>query len=621
MLEASAADVNTALDSATAYAMDWQITTPSARAALIGKVADLFEENCTELMALAIREAGKSLPNAIAEIREAVDFLRYYAAQVHGTANILALGPVSCISPWNFPLAIFTGQIAAALAAGNVVLAKPAEQTPLIAWRAVQLFHAAGIPPGALQLLPGRGDVVGAALCGDARVKGVIFTGSTEVAQLINRTLAARSAREAFDIPLIAETGGQNALIVDSSALPEQVVQDVMTSAFDSAGQRCSALRVLFLQQEIADKTITMLKGAMQELRVGVPDRLETDIGPVIDAEAQQNLLRHIERMKPKAKNYFALDIAPDLAAQGTFVAPTVLEIGALSELTQEVFGPVLHIIRYRRADLPKLVEAINATGFGLTLGVHSRIDETIDYIASHAHVGNIYVNRNIVGAVVGVQPFGGEGKSGTGPKAGGPLYIKRLQRGAPPLLQHERLATPGLDALLAWARTHGHQRVVTLAEHYMRTTLIGSSLRLPGPTGERNSLAFAPRGAVLCAAASIGVLLNQLAAVLATGNHAIVVARTKDVIPDGLPADVKSRIRFVDTIDACDGQFQMALVEASLGAALRPVLAARPGPVIGMIDTSEEGAIALWRLVAERALCVNTTAAGGNASLMTLGL
>ncbi|MDQ2989537.1 MAG: bifunctional proline dehydrogenase/L-glutamate gamma-semialdehyde dehydrogenase PutA, partial [Pseudomonadota bacterium] len=516
--EASAADVETALESANAYAMDWQTTSPSIRADAIARVADLFEENCHELMALAVREAGKSLPNAIAEVREAVDFLRYYAAQVHSTTNVLALGPVTCISPWNFPLAIFTGQVAAALAAGNVVLAKPAEQTPLIAHRAVELFHQAGIPKGALQFLPGRGEVVGAALTADARVRGVIFTGSTEVAQLINKTLAHRSVIEACDIPLIAETGGQNALIVDSSALPEQVVQDALSSAFDSAGQRCSALRVLFLQDEIADKTIRMLKGAMQELRVGVPDRLSTDIGPVIDAEARDNLLAHIERTKKNAKSSFSLELPAGLAAHGTFVAPTVLEIGSLDELTHEVFGPVLHIIRYQRASLPQLIESINASGFGLTLGVHSRIDETIDFIASRAHVGNIYVNRNIVGAVVGVQPFGGEGKSGTGPKAGGPLYLKRLQRAAPPLLRHERQATPGLDSLLAWARTHGHQRVVTLAEQYMRTTLIGTTLDLPGPTGERNTLAFVSRGAVLCASAHIGVLLNQLAAVLATG-------------------------------------------------------------------------------------------------------
>ena len=619
--EASADDVDTALASASAYAPHWQNTAPGERAALIARVADLFEDNYEELMALAVREAGKSLPNAIAEIREAVDFLRYYAAQVDGAQNIPALGPVACISPWNFPLAIFTGQVAAALAAGNVVLAKPAEQTPLIAHRAVQLFHQAGIGRGALQLLPGRGEVVGARLCADPRVKGVIFTGSTEVAQLINRTLAVRAAEEGADIPLIAETGGQNALIVDSSALPEQVVQDVMTSAFDSAGQRCSALRVLFLQEDIAEKTIRMLKGAMQELKVGNPDRLGTDIGPVIDRQAQHHLLQHIARMKPKARNHFALDLPADVEAQGTFVAPTVLEIGALSELTEEVFGPVLHIIRYRRADLAKVVDSINATGFGLTLGVHSRIDETINFISSRAHVGNVYVNRNIVGAVVGVQPFGGEGKSGTGPKAGGPLYLKRLQKGAPPLVQHERKAGAGLDALLDWARTHGHQRVVTLAEQYMRTTLLGTELALPGPTGERNALSFAPRGVVLCAAASIGVLLNQLAAVLATGNRVLVVGRSRDVIPQGLPAQVKALIDFASSIDACPSGFQIALVEASLAPELRPQLAARADAIIGLIDTSEEGAIPLWRLVAERALCVNTTAAGGNASLMTLGL
>jgi RHH-type proline utilization regulon transcriptional repressor/proline dehydrogenase/delta 1-pyrroline-5-carboxylate dehydrogenase len=618
---ASPADVETALAGATAYAMDWQTTAPSIRADSIARVADLFEDNCQELMALAVREAGKSLPNAIAEVREAVDFLRYYAAQIHSTPNALALGPVACISPWNFPLAIFTGQVAAALAAGNVVLAKPAEQTPLIAHRAVQLFHQAGIPQGALQFVPGRGEVVGAALCGDARVRGVIFTGSTEVAQLINKTLALRASAESCEIPLIAETGGQNALIVDSSALPEQVVQDALISAFDSAGQRCSALRVLFLQEEIADKTIRMLKGAMQELRVGVPDRLSTDIGPVIDAEARDKLLAHIARFKRTAKSSFSLELPADLTANGTFVPPTVLEIGSLSELTQEVFGPVLHIIRYQRAALPQLIESINASGFGLTLGVHSRIDETIDFIASNAHVGNIYVNRNIVGAVVGVQPFGGEGKSGTGPKAGGPLYLKRLQRSALPLLRHERQATPGLDSLMAWARTHGHQRVVTLADQYMRTTLLGTTLALPGPTGEHNTLSFAQRGMVLCAASNIGVLLNQLAAVLATGNRAVVLSGGARLVPEGLPPEVRGHIRVVANLDECTFPFQVALVEASISHKLGPILAARPGAIVGMIDTTEEGAIPLWRLVAERALCVNTTAAGGNASLMTLGL
>jgi RHH-type proline utilization regulon transcriptional repressor/proline dehydrogenase/delta 1-pyrroline-5-carboxylate dehydrogenase len=420
---------------------------------------------------------------------------------------------------------------------------------------------------------------------------------------------------------LIAETGGQNALIVDSSALPEQVVQDVLSSAFDSAGQRCSALRVLFLQEDIADKTIKMLKGAMQELRVGVPDRLATDIGPVIDADARDNLLAHIERMKATAKDCFQLSLPEALTARGTFVPPTVLEIGSLDELQREVFGPVLHIVRYRRSALPQVVDAINATGYGLTLGIHSRIDETIDFITARAHVGNIYVNRNIVGAVVGVQPFGGEGKSGTGPKAGGPLYLKRLQKNAPPLLKHTPRGNPVLDALLAWARTQGHQDVLALAPHYLDSTLDALSLELPGPTGERNSLSFTPRGTVLCAASGAASLLNQLAAVFATGNRALALAADAAPVLSSLPAEVKARIRIVGDAELDDCDFQLALVETGLKGNLLARLAARPGAIVGIVDTRQGMPIALWRLVAERALCVNTTAAGGNASLMTLGL
>ena len=619
--EATTGDVDTALQAASATAPVWEGYGNAARADIIARVGDLFEQHRGELMALAVREAGKSLPNAIAEIREAVDFLRYYAAEIRTAPEARALGPVTCISPWNFPLAIFTGQVAAALAAGNVVLAKPAEQTPLIAHRAVQLFHDAGVPAGALQLLPGRGETVGAALTGDARVKAVIFTGSTEVAQLINRTLAARAAQEGSDIPLIAETGGQNALIVDSSALPEQVVQDVLTSAFDSAGQRCSALRVLFLQEDIADKTIRMLKGAMQELRVGVPDRLATDIGPVIDKEAQQNLLGHIERMRATAKQHFSLELPAALQAQGTFVPPTVLEIGSLSELKREVFGPVLHIVRWRRSDLPKVIDTINATGYGLTLGVHSRIDETIDFITTRAHVGNIYVNRNIVGAVVGVQPFGGEGKSGTGPKAGGPLYLKRLQKDAAPLLQHARRSNGALDALLAWARANGHGDAATLAETYMASTLDGERIELPGPTGERNQLDFVPRGTVLCAPIGTASLLNQLAAAFVTGNRALVLAGAAGAVPDSLPAAVRERVHVIGAPELDGSEFAMALVEQGLEGDLQAKLAARPGAIVGIVDTRAGEPVALWRLVAERALCVNTTAAGGNASLMTLGL
>lgn len=617
--EATVGDVDTALQAAVAAVPAWEGLGNGARADILLRVGDLFEQHQAELMALAVREAGKSLPNAIAEIREAVDFLRYYAIEIRNSGTSQSLGPVTCISPWNFPLAIFTGQVAAALAAGNVVLAKPAEQTPLIAHRAVQLFHEAGVPAGVLQLLPGRGETVGAALTNDARVKGVIFTGSTEVAQLINRTLAGRAAAEGCDIPLIAETGGQNALIVDSSALPEQVVQDVVSSAFDSAGQRCSALRVLFLQEDIADKTITMLKGAMGELRVGVPDRLATDIGPVIDAEAQGNLLGHIERMKAQAKQHFSLPLPAALEQQGTFVPPTVLEIGSLAELQREVFGPVLHVVRYRRAELAQVVDSINATGYGLTLGVHSRIDETIDFITARAHVGNIYVNRNIVGAVVGVQPFGGEGKSGTGPKAGGPLYLKRLQKDAAPLLRHERRSNPALDALLAWARANGHAGLENLADGYMQTTLDGVEIDLPGPTGERNRLSFVARGSVLCAAASTAGLLNQLAASFATGNRVLVL--DSELLPAKLPAAVQAQLRAIDGAQLDGSDVAMALVEAGLPGNLQARLAARAGAIVGIVDTRATQPIALWRLVAERALCVNTTAAGGNASLMTLGL
>ncbi len=625
--EASKEHLEAALSAASAFAMDWQTTEPAIRAHALQRGADLLEEHMLELIALAIREAGKSLPNAIAEVREAVDFLRYYAAQVVSHPNPLALGPVVCISPWNFPLAIFIGQVSAALAAGNVVLAKPAEQTPLIAHRAVQLLHAAGVPTAALQFLPGRGEIVGAGLTNDPRCKAVIFTGSTEVAQIINRTLARRAVAESCDIPLIAETGGQNAMIVDSSALPEQVVQDVISSAFDSAGQRCSALRVLFLQQEIADKTLIMLRGAMQQLRVGCPDRLATDIGPVIDGEAQQQLLAHIAKMKGQAKQHYELPLPVPRnateAGNSTFVPPTVLEITELGQLQREVFGPVLHVIRYKRDDLASIIDSINASGYGLTLGVHSRIDETIDFICARAHVGNIYVNRNIVGAVVGVQPFGGEGKSGTGPKAGGPLYLKRLQRNPQVNLGghiiHERPQTPALDALLTWAKTHGHERVTALGEQYLHQSLLGTTIALPGPTGERNTLSFAARGPILCAASEIGVLLNQLLAVFATGNSAVVLARSKELIPAGLPASVREVLTVVDSVDAAEG-FQLALVQANLLANLRPVLAARDGAVVAVIESSEETALPLWRLVAERAVCVNTTAAGGNASLMTLG-
>jgi len=391
------------------------------------------------LVSLCIREGGRTLKDALAEVREAVDFCRYYTQSAlelfsdpiklpgpTGEENLLyhyGRGVIVCISPWNFPIAIFIGQITAALAAGNTVIAKPATQATLTAMRCVELLHQAGIPETVLQFLPASGSLTGQHVLPDSRVAGVVFTGSTETAQFINRQLAQHHQTI---VPLIAETGGQNVMIADSSALLEQLVQDVIVSAFNSAGQRCSALRVLFVQQEIAEKTIVMLIGAMQELLISDPGDYKTDIGPVIDQAALAPLIAHLEKMQQQAKLLYQLPLTENLR-NGSFFPPALIEICALSQLTQEIFGPVLHLIRYRVSELDQVIDAVNATGYGLTLGIHSRIDANIKTIRQSVKAGNIYVNRNMIGAVVGVQPFGGMGLSGTGPKAGGPNYLRRF--------------------------------------------------------------------------------------------------------------------------------------------------------------------------------------------------
>jgi RHH-type proline utilization regulon transcriptional repressor/proline dehydrogenase/delta 1-pyrroline-5-carboxylate dehydrogenase len=620
VIEANASDVETALCAASTYTS--QTMQSAERTHILHSLlcaADLLEVNRPELMALAIREAGKSLPNALAEVREAVDFCRYYATQSLDSPAALALGAVACISPWNFPLAIFIGQISAALAAGNAVLAKPAEQTPCIAYRAVQLLHEAGIPRAALQFLPGQGDIVGAQLTADARVQGVIFTGSTEVAQHINRTLTKRAQIEFCEIPLIAETGGQNAMIVDSSAHLEQVVQDVISSAFDSAGQRCSALRVLCLQEEIADKTLALLQGAMQQLRIANPACLVSDIGPVIDLQAQKNLLHYIEKMKVHTPYFFTLPLPAD-CSDGFFVAPSVLEINALSDLKDEVFGPVLHVLRYKRNRLSQLIDAINASGYGLTLGLHTRIDATVNLITKHAHVGNIYVNRNMIGAVVGVQPFGGEAKSGTGPKAGGPLYLKRLQRNPMVTIgNHHSHDLPRLNDLLIWAKNHEYQALINLIQGYAQNTLLGITMALPGPSGEDNTLSFAPRGRVLCVASTRSELLNQLAAILATDNIAVCIKSSSWLIPKSLPAAVCNNIQYIENSDINRSDFQMALVASTELLAIHPFFTASNGILVSILATTENDLIPLWRLMVERTFCVNTMATGGNAKFMYL--
>ncbi|EOC0586624.1 trifunctional transcriptional regulator/proline dehydrogenase/L-glutamate gamma-semialdehyde dehydrogenase [Cronobacter sakazakii] len=643
--EATEAEVAQALESAVNNAPIWFATPPQERAAILERAAVLMEDQTQTLIGILVREAGKTFANAIAEVREAVDFLRYYAGQVRDdfdNETHRPLGPVVCISPWNFPLAIFTGQVAAALAAGNSVLAKPAEQTPLIAAQGIQILLEAGVSQGVVQLLPGRGETVGAQLTGDPRVRGVMFTGSTEVATLLQRNIADRLDPQGRPTPLIAETGGLNAMIVDSSALTEQVVVDVVASAFDSAGQRCSALRVLCLQEEIADHTLTMLKGAMAECRMGNPGRLTTDIGPVIDADAKAGIERHIQAMRAKGRKVFQAARDNSLDARewqtGTFVMPTLIELESFDEMKKEVFGPVLHVVRYNRNNLAGLIEQINKAGYGLTLGVHTRIDETIAQVTGSAHVGNLYVNRNMVGAVVGVQPFGGEGLSGTGPKAGGPLYLYRLLASRPDaavqttLKRHDAryaqdaqvkaLITRPHQALTEWAA--GRPELKALCEHYLALSQSGVQRTLPGPTGERNTYTLLPRERVLCLADNEQDLLVQLAAATSAGSRVLWVDEPlQRTLAKQLPAAVNAIIDFAKP-DVLFSQFFDAVIYHGDSDQLRALcekVAARDGAIVSVQGFARgETNLLLERLWLERSLSVNTAAAGGNASLMTIG-
>jgi RHH-type proline utilization regulon transcriptional repressor/proline dehydrogenase/delta 1-pyrroline-5-carboxylate dehydrogenase len=595
----------------------WSDLPLADRAAMLERAADLLQARMPLLLGLIMREAGKSMPNAIGEVREAIDFLRYYA--VKGRALLPGhrpLGPVAAISPWNFPLAIFTGQVAAALMAGNPVLAKPAEETPLIAAEAVRILHAAGVPEDALQLVAGDGRI-GAALVGAPEVAAVMFTGSTEVARLIQRTLARRLSPEGRPIPLVAETGGQNAMIVDSSALTEQVVADVIASAFDSAGQRCSALRVLCLQDEAADRTLAMLKGALAELSVRPTDRIGADVGPVITAEARDSIESHIERMKAHGARIERLPLGPE-TGNGTFVAPTIIEIDDIAEIEREVFGPVLHVLRYKRSGLDALIEAINATGYGLTFGVQTRLDGMIEHVTSRIGAGNLYVNRNMIGAVVGVQPFGGHGLSGTGPKAGGPLYLGRLVTGLAITLPDARPIDGALADYARWLDAMGEAGAAETARHYGAQSAAGAVLSLTGPVGEENRYALHARGAILLKPVSRAGLLDQVAAVLATGNSAVIEAPAglADAL-SGVPASVAARIA------GRRGVLGGALVEGDadeVSGALR-ALADEPGPLV-LTQAASRGARGTYRpdwLVHEVAASTNTTASGGNATLMAI--
>ncbi|BAV64352.1 bifunctional proline dehydrogenase/L-glutamate gamma-semialdehyde dehydrogenase [Sphingobium cloacae] len=594
----------------------WGHVPPVERAAILERAASVMQARMPILLGLIVREAGKSLPNAIAEVREAIDFLRYYAAQARATfgAAQAPLGPVICISPWNFPMAIFTGQVAAALVAGNPVLAKPAEETPLIAAEAVRILHEAGVPADALQLMPGDG-AIGAALVAAPETAGVMFTGSTEVARLIQHQLAKRLSRDGKPIPLIAETGGQNAMIVDSSALAEQVVADVIASAFDSVGQRCSALRILCLQEDVADRTLAMLKGALRELRIGRTDRLAVDIGPVISAEAKNNIEAHIAAMR-KLGRKVEQQALPEETAHGTFVPPTIIELESIAELKREVFGPVLHIIRFSRDRIDQLIDAINATGYGLTFGLHTRLDQTVAHVTSRVKAGNIYVNRNVIGAVVGVQPFGGRGLSGTGPKAGGPLYLGRLTVAAPSILSGaEGMAEP-LLALIRWLDARGEKAAAAVARDYGSRSALGSETLLAGPVGERNIYALHRRGNVLMLPATREGLFDQMAAILATGNRGVLEGMA-------LPGDLPPLVAGCFSTDLA-APVAAALVEGKADkiAATALSLAERPGPIISLhaAPPGRTGCYPVDWLLEEVSTSINTTAAGGNASLMMIG-
>ncbi|MEO1014827.1 MAG: bifunctional proline dehydrogenase/L-glutamate gamma-semialdehyde dehydrogenase PutA [Pseudomonadota bacterium] len=653
--EADGPLVNRALAAAIAAAPRWAARPSSDRAAILRKAAALLEARYDDFIRLAVNEAGKTLPDAIAEVREAVDFLRYYADRAEDLPGA-PLGVVACISPWNFPLAIFLGQISAALVAGNTVIAKPAEQTPLIAIEGAKLLLEAGVPAGALQLLPGDGPNVGAPLVADKRIAGVVFTGSTAVAQSINRTLAERASQRPA---LIAETGGINAMIIDSTALMEQAVADVIASAFQSAGQRCSACRLVAVQADVADRFFDMLAGAMAELSVDDPARLSTDVGPLIDAEAHADITAYVAKMKASARVIFEAPAPKD--GRGHFIAPIAFEIDAIDDMTREVFGPVLHVAQYQADALENVLTKINALGYGLTMGLHSRIDDTMEAVAARARVGNLYVNRNQIGAVVGVQPFGGERLSGTGPKAGGPHYLEALRRpvssdaaastnepetqavdadGETAMLsQRMRMIEDAFDrwriapdradrlhkaAIAAKAANNAAAaRVLSAAAKIARET--ASPIELPGPTGEANTLSLRPRGLVLCLGGAPGVIENQLAKALGVGDAVAADERVTTSIAEALAsaAGVKD---IALALPLQSGAPRDILTAPTLAAvafdgpenearALLRILAARDGPLIPLLSGDDPN----WKYGVERTLTINVTAAGGDVRLLSL--
>ncbi|MEE9333057.1 MAG: bifunctional proline dehydrogenase/L-glutamate gamma-semialdehyde dehydrogenase PutA [Granulosicoccaceae bacterium] len=586
VIGATADDVNTALEAATA----WDTATATKRSTILEKTADLYEKHSAEIFAILAREAGKTAMDAVSELREAVDFLRYYACQ-RIDDDRQARGIVACISPWNFPLAIFTGQISAALAAGNGVIAKPADPTPIISYLAVRLLHEAGVPPSVLQLLPGRGSIVGEALTSSPLIKGICFTGSTNTAFKINRNMAAHLNPTA---PLIAETGGINAMIVDSTALPEQAIKDIVASAFQSAGQRCSALRLLYVQEDIAEPFKEKLFGAMDELQLGDPWQLTTDVGPIINAAAQQGIIKHINTARDSGILLKELPV-PET---GLFIAPTVIGVSGMQAMQEEIFGPVLHLATFKSDELNSIIDDINNSGYGLTFGLHSRIDDRVELLSSRLHTGNLYINRNQIGAIVGSQPFGGEGLSGTGPKAGGPHYIKRFTR------EPKQAGTPAIaDVTASVCEVQSAIHALAQADQVALQTI-----SLPGPTGESNRLSLYPRGLVLCLGPTTANASKQAAIASAQGCSVLMVC------PDAIGPDSIAGYLKRESLTTLEGIDAVALWSNDKDLQLaRMALAKRDGALLPLITERDMAD----RCVIERHVCVDTTASGGNASLL----
>ena len=682
--------MKSAINSAELAFNTWSQTQVNERANILLKTADALEANRDELIALCIKEAGKTVPDSVSEIREAVDFCRYYAAraiEIFKNEDVHPRGVALCISPWNFPLAIFLGQISAAIVTGNTVIAKPAEQTSLIALRTLELMLQCGLPKGVVEIVIAHGSEVGQHIVPDARIKLIMFTGSTETGNWISQKLAERDSEQ---IPLIAETGGQNCMIVDSTALPEQVVDDVIASGFQSAGQRCSALRVLFVQEDIADKLINMIKGAMKELHVADPSYLSTDIGPVIDQKAHNALTQHVEYLEKKSTLHYVCDTDHIDVSNHYFFAPRLYEISDISLLKKEVFGPIVHVIRYKSKHLEQVIDQINATGFGLTMGIHTRIEERSQYLAARSKAGNVYINRNMIGAVVGVQPFGGRGLSGTGPKAGGPNYltslvqntsdhnlaksahkiqvvndafITHLSATTEQVTQVEALVVHAKNIELAWGFTPLSQRIsiirqaiarmasddaITLNDKtelskslsIIRTLLIKieNTLKnptfLPGPTGESNILHLESRGLLVhpvCEESHLEFYLTSILAAIACGNCVIVAnsASKNKAVNSIIDALLKSELPS-GVIQMTDINTLTALLQHNHinGAVIMPnshllnyvkkTISARKGAILPILSTHDY--ISLFKkMMTEKTVTIDTTAAGGNASLMTM--